>query len=348
MRPESESVIGVGIANDRQLEQPFGHGNGHGNGDGNGNGGEDDGGGENEAMRYAWADIYTIELPAGHRFPMEKYRRCRELLLAEGTIRPSQLLEPRLCPREDLERVHTPEYVSRVFEGRLGRDQIRALGFPWSEALVRRSRCSVAGTVDAARRALEDGGGGNFAGGTHHAYPDRCEGFCVFNDVAVAVRTLRAEGRARRFAVVDCDVHQGNGTAFIFRDDPDVFTLSLHARNNWPYHKERSSLDIELDDGTGDEQYLTLLERALGEVERFGSELVFYVAGVDPLAGDRLGRLALTLDGLRSRDRLVLGRAHATGTPIAISFGGGYSESIDDVVEAHANTYRVAESLFPG
>ena len=213
---------------------------------------------------------------------------------------------------------------------------------------MRRSRCSVRGTIEVARRALRDGAAGNFAGGTHHAFADHGEGFCVFNDVAVAIRALQAEGLARRAAVIDLDVHQGNGTAAIFREDSDVFTLSLHGKNNWPFHKETSTLDLELDDGTSDAEYLAVLERSLGEIGAFAPEIAFFVAGVDPLATDRLGRLSLTLEGLRRRDEMVFQWARDSNLPIATCLGGGYSEDIEVIVEAHANTYRVAESLFPG
>lgn len=300
-------------------------------------------------MNYSYSGLYTLELPPDHRFPMEKYRRTRDLLLAEGTLRREQIGEPEPCPRETLELVHQADYLDRVLEGKLSRDELRRIGFPWSEALVRRSRTSVAGTIAAAREALLRGAGGNFAGGTHHAHTGRGEGFCIFNDVAVAIRKLRAEGAVRRAAVIDCDVHQGNGTAAIFRGDPDVFTFSMHGRNNWPFLKETSTLDIALEDGTGDGLYLELLEEALERIfTGFRPEVAFYVAGVDPLATDRLGRLALTHRGLRERDRLVLSRARAAGVGVAICFGGGYAEPLEDIVEAHANTFRVAEALFPG
>jgi len=299
-------------------------------------------------LNYAYADIYTFELPAGHRFPIEKYRLCRERLIAEGTVEAGQLVVPELCPREVLEGVHHPDYVDRTFEGRLSRIEIRRLGFPWSETLVRRSLCSVAGTIQAAEYALREGAGGNFAGGTHHAYPDHGEGFCVFNDIAVAARHLQMRGLVERVAVVDCDVHQGNGTAFIFREDSRVFTLSLHGKNNYPFEKEQSTLDVELEDGVGDEEYLDHLEDALEEVFRFHPQIVFYLAGVDTLKNDRFGKLSMTLDGLKERDRLVLSEARKRDLPVAIAFGGGYAELLEDVVEAHANTYRIAESLFPG
>jgi acetoin utilization deacetylase AcuC-like enzyme len=299
-------------------------------------------------LRYAYADIYTIPLPAGHRFPIEKYRLVRERLIGEGTIHGRQLHAPAPCPRELLEGAHTAEWVARVFEGRLERNEIRRIGFPWSPELVMRSRVSVAGTLWAAEAALVDGCGGNFAGGTHHAYADHGEGFCIFNDVAVAIRALLGGERVERVAVVDLDVHQGNGTANIFRDDARIFTASIHGRNNWPFEKERSRLDIELEDGTGDLAYLEALDRLLDATFRFGPELIFFVAGVDPLATDRLGRLSLSLDGLRERDTIVLGRARQRSIPVAISFGGGYSDAMETIVEAHANTFRIAEALFPG
>ncbi len=299
-------------------------------------------------MKYTYADIFRIDLPEGHRFPMDKYPLVRERLTREGTIDDSQFLEPELCPREDLERVHAAGYVERVFNGTLDAREMKAIGFPWSPSLVRRSRCSVAGTIAAAEWALREGAAGNLAGGTHHAMADRGEGFCLFNDVAVAIGSVRNRGFVRRVAVVDCDVHQGNGTASIFLTDEDVFTLSLHGRHNWPFEKSRSTLDVEFDDGTGDTEYLEALERALGDVAAFRPELIFYVAGVDPLATDRLGRLSLTVEGLRCRDEMVYTWAKDLSVPIATSLGGGYSTDIDDIVEAHANTYRVAEMLFPG
>lgn len=297
-------------------------------------------------MKYAYADIYTIELPSGHRFPMEKYRRTRELLLAEGTITPSQLLPPILCDRETICRAHGEEYIDKVFKGEFDRSDELRLGFPWSPALVTRSRASVGGTLQAARHALTSGGGGNFAGGTHHAYADHGEGFCVFNDVAIAIRQLQFEELIGTAAVVDCDVHQGNGTASIFHGDSHIFTLSLHGKNNFPFDKEESTLDVELDDGTSDDEYLQALEPALKQVELFRPDIVFYNAGVDPLEQDQLGRLALTIEGLKQRDALVLSWAASHDLPIAICFGGGYAKEIKDIVESHANTFRLAEALF--
>ncbi|MEM7230691.1 MAG: histone deacetylase [Planctomycetota bacterium] len=298
-------------------------------------------------MKSFYSDVYTFPLPERHRFPIAKYRRLRERIVDLG-VSASQLSTPEPCSRERLERVHDPRYIDRIFSGELDDKEQRALGFPWSETLVFRSRCSVAVTVAAADVALREGAGGNLAGGTHHAYPDRAEGFCVFNDVAVATRDLLATQRVERVAVLDCDVHQGNGTAFIFREDPNVFTVSLHGRKNWPFEKEMSDLDIEFDDGTEDAEYLKALEGALDAVFRFRPEIVFFVAGVDTLKEDRLGRLSLSADGLRERDSRILGAARTRGVPVAISLAGGYAEPIERTIEAHATTFEIAESLFPG
>lgn len=303
---------------------------------------------DHDGARYAYVDVHAVPLPPGHRFPMEKYRRAREILLAEGTLRPTQLSVPSLCPRETLERVHRTDYVDRVLRGDLDAAEVRRIGFPWSPALVRRSRSSVGGTLAAARSALREGIGGSFAGGTHHAYAERGEGFCLFNDVAVTTRELQASGLARRVAIVDCDVHQGNGTAAIFRGDASVFTLSLHGRNNWPFEKETSSMDIALEDGCGDDEYLGRLAEGLDAVLAFGPDLILYIAGVDVLESDRLGRLSLSRAGLVRREEAVLSLAHAQGTPIAVVFGGGYSEDVDAVADAHAEVIRVAEGLFTG
>lgn len=297
-------------------------------------------------MHCAYSDTYTIDLPPGHRFPMAKYRRTREQLVSEGNLVPSELLAPAPCSTEDLRRVHTQEYVDKIFAGTLTKKEERRLGFPWSPSLLRRSRASVAGTIYAAGQALDDGIAGNLAGGTHHAYADHGEGFCVFNDIAVAIRHLQAAGAIRTAAVVDCDVHQGNGTAHIFCDDPTVFTLSLHGENNWPFDKETSSLDVALADGAGDDEYLVALDSSLEHVGDFYPELVFYIAGVDPFEHDQLGRLALTIEGLRERDRRVFSWARRRALPVAICLGGGYAENINDIVEAHANTYRAAAEIF--
>ncbi|MEL7061997.1 MAG: histone deacetylase, partial [Acidobacteriota bacterium] len=250
-------------------------------------------------------------------------------------------------------RVHERRYVERVCRGELSAREVRRLGFPWSEALVERSRRSVGATMAAARAALSDGAAANLAGGTHHAFADRGEGFCVFNDAAVAARALQQEelapaagGRAPgRVAIVDCDVHQGDGTARIFRDDVSVFTLSLHGRRNYPFRKETSDLDVAFDDDTEDPRYLEALDGALDRTFLTRPELVIYLAGADPFRGDRLGRLALTKDGLAERDRRVFERCAAGSVPVAVAMAGGYATDVEDIVEIHERTVRLAVEL---
>ena len=278
---------------------------------------------------------------------MEKYRLLRELLLERGVLAPSRLRASEPISREDLERVHTPRYLDALWTGTLSEAEIRRLGFPWSEALLLRSRASVGGTVSAARAALEDGISGNLAGGTHHAFPDHSEGYCVFNDIAVAIRVLQAERRIQRAVVVDLDVHQGNGTAAVFEGDDSVFTFSIHGEHNFPFRKQRSSRDVGLPDGVDDRAYLDVLATHLPEVlEAAGADLLFYQAGVDPLAEDALGRLSLTHAGMRERDRLVLEAAWHRGLPLVLTLGGGYAKPITATLEAHLGTYETALSVF--
>jgi len=297
---------------------------------------------------YAFSsDHYVIDLPANHRFPIQKYRRIRERLLAEGTLRADELLEPTLADPRDICRVHTKDYWEQLSRGTLPAAAIRRLGLPWSESLVRRSRASVQGTLSAARIALREAVAANLAGGTHHAFPDRGEGYCVLNDIAVAIRTLQHDAWVQRMAIVDCDVHQGNGTAAIFANEPDVFTFSIHGDHNYPFRKVPGTLDIALPDGTGDDDYLRALEPAVSRLlAEFRPGLVFYLAGADPHEGDRLGRLRLTHQGLRRRDELVLRACRDAAVPVAIALGGGYGQDLDDTVEAHCNTIRAARALF--
>lgn len=300
-------------------------------------------------MKAFYTDHFVLPLPEGHRFPMAKYSLLREGVMRAGIVAPEDLREPDAATDEQLALAHDADYVARAASGRLDRHEIRRIGFPWSEAMVERSRRSAGATIAAARAALEPAGrkgGGvavNLAGGTHHAMPDRGEGYCVWNDSAVAARLLLREGRIRRALVIDCDVHQGNGTAAIFRDDPSVFTFSIHNRNNFPFHKETSDLDLELSDGTGDEEYLRLLEegldRALGVAR---ADLAFYVSGADPHERDRLGRLAMTFEGLAERDRMVLAKCREAGLPVAVSMAGGYGREIAETVSIHARTVALA------
>lgn len=294
-------------------------------------------------MRVCYSDRYMVPLVSTHPFPMPKYKMARDRLLAEGSITHWHLIEPQPAADEDILLVHTEEYWRRCRGGELTRQEVRRIGFPWSEGLVRRSRAAVQGTIVAARNALRDGVASNLAGGTHHAYPDHGEGYCVLNDIAIATRVLQRDGLAERVAVIDCDVHQGNGTAAIFHDDPTVFTFSMHGEKNFPARKERSDLDLHLPDGLDDDAYLALLrEHVPALLDRFRPDFVFYQAGVDPFRGDRLGRLKLTLDGLRRRDEFVLAACRERNLPVATTMGGGYAKQIEDTVEAHCNTVRTA------
>ncbi len=298
-------------------------------------------------MRVFHSDRFVVPLPPGHRFPMEKYRLLRELLLARGTLQPSQLVESTPVERVHLERVHTPRYLDALWHGTLTEAEVRRLGFPWSPGLLERSRAAVGGTLAAAHQALANGVSGNLAGGTHHGFADHGEGYCVFNDIAVAIRALQAERRIQRAVVVDLDVHQGNGTASIFEGDDSVFTFSLHGEHNFPFRKQRSSRDVGLPDGTGDSAYLDVLATHLPEVlEASGADILFYQAGVDPLAEDALGRLSLTHAGMRERDRLVLEAAWHRGLPLVLTLGGGYAKPITATLEAHVGTYQTALAVF--
>ena len=259
----------------------------------------------------------------------------RAPLAADGVYR----LEPApLADAATIELAHDPAYAASILYGTAGERMMRRIGFPWSPELVRRTLASVGGTLGASRDAMATGFGGNLAGGTHHAFRGEGSGFCVFNDLAVAILALRRDGLTARAAVIDLDVHQGDGTAAIFEDDAAVLTLSMHGANNFPFRKQRSRIDIALADGAGDAEYLRRLEEVLPDVIAFRPDVVFYQAGVDALAGDRLGRLALTVDGLRQRDRLVLGISR--GIPLVITLGGGYAQPIERTAEAHANTFR--------
>lgn len=296
-----------------------------------------------------YADHFVLPLPEGHRFPMAKYARLRERVLAEGILSPSELRVPEAATDEQLELVHTAEYVRRVAQGELTTAEQRRIGFPWSPAMVERSRRSVGGTIGACRHALADGISVNLAGGTHHAFADAGAGFCVFNDAAVAARVAQRNFGASRVIIVDCDVHQGNGTARIFRDDASVFTMSLHGGRNYPFEKETSDLDVPLDDGCGDEEYLAALARALESAHAaFDADLAIYLAGADPFEGDRYGRLRLSRAGLEERDRMVLDSCRRRGIPVAIAMSGGYAREIDDIVAIHASTVRTAASHTAG
>jgi acetoin utilization deacetylase AcuC-like enzyme len=293
---------------------------------------------------HAWSSAkYSFPLPEGHRFPIAKYALLRETVIAEGIVAPENLHDPARVSREDLLLVHTADYVDRFTGGDLDADEERRLGFPWSPALVERSYRAAGGTREAAAFAVEHGVAMNLAGGTHHAFPSHGEGFCVFNDTAIAIRALQRDGRIRRALVVDLDVHQGNGTHAVFAGDDTVFTFSMHGGKNYPFHKVAGCLDVELNDGTGDDDYLELLHRSLPDaIVAARADLVVYLAGADPHEGDRLGRLALTFDGLARRDAIVLQQSREVGLPVVITIAGGYGRNIEDTVRVHARTAQIA------
>ena len=284
---------------------------------------------------------WDYPLPPGHRFPVTKYTLLKERVVSQGVV--SAVHEPDAATDEALRRVHDATYLDAMRRGTLDEAAIRRLGFPWSAALVERASRAVGGTLAAARHALVHGIAMNLAGGTHHAFAAHGEGFCVFNDVAVAIGALRAERLISRAAVIDLDVHQGNGTHAIFSADDETYTFSMHGAKNFPFRKVPGTLDIELDDRTTDGPYLELLADALPRVLRDArADIVFYLAGADPHEGDALGRLALTFDGLRRRDRMVIEQCREIGLPVAVVVAGGYGKNIDDTVEIHLNTAKIA------
>jgi len=293
--------------------------------------------------RLFYCDQYAIPLPDGHKFPMAKYRMLRDLLVSDSCFRfeAAPFADPEI-----IELAHDPAYVRDFLKGALTEAAIRRIGFPWSQALVQRTLASVGGTLSATCDAFDSGWGGSLAGGTHHAFRAEGSGFCVFNDIAVAIQWLRAKGRVQRAAVIDLDVHQGDGTAQIFEGDPNVFTLSVHAKSNFPFRKQRSKIDVEFEDGTRDPEYLNALEAVLPRVFAFQPQIIFYQSVVDPLTSDTLGRLALTQAGLQDRDRFVIAATQSYGVPIVITLGGGYSRPIELTAEAHANTFRTASEIF--
>lgn len=293
-----------------------------------------------------WAsDHHTFALPEHHPFPLAKYTRVRERLLAERVIEPQWLTRSEPAPEAWLHLAHDTTYVARTLRGEWSTEEVRRLGLPWSPELVTRARAALAGTVHAARAAREHGVAGNLAGGTHHAFPSRGEAYCLFNDIAVAVALLRREGGARRPFVLDLDVHQGNGTAACFADDPATFTFSMHARHNYPLRKERSSRDVELEDAADDAAVLAALDAHVpAALDAHAPDFVFYQAGVDALATDRLGRLRMTHAGLAERDRRVFAWLEERGLPVCVTLGGGYSRPLDDTIEAHVQVWRAARA----
>jgi acetoin utilization deacetylase AcuC-like enzyme len=294
-------------------------------------------------MKCAFHSAYQAALPPGHPFPMSKYPLLKEQLLREGIISPAEIIEPESLPAHIMGAVHTAEYLRKLQTSGLSTAETRRLGMPWSEELWVRSRVAAGGTLLAARTALKDGMAANLAGGTHHAFADHGEGFCVINDVAIAICRLRETGLMERATIIDLDVHQGNGTAAIFEADDDVFTFSMHGERNYPLAKMRSSLDVPLNDGTGDSEYLDALDRHLPAVlDHAAPELVFYVAGVDVAAGDRYGKLALSDEGIRQRDRMVIEAVRGRDVPLVVVLAGGYAPTRARTAELHAHVFREA------
>ena len=293
-------------------------------------------------MVVYYCDHIDMGLPPEHRFPARKYKLLREFLQRDSrfSFRPAPL-----ATRDQLALAHSPDYVDKFLNGALDPAAVRRIGFPWSPQLVQRTLASAGGTLAATRTALEAGCSGALAGGTHHAFYAEGSGFCVFNDIAVAIAHLRAETALSRFAVIDLDVHQGDGTAQIFAADPNVFTLSLHGRNNFPFRKQQSTIDVALADATADAEYLEALDTVLPKVVSFQPDFVFYQAGVDPLKEDTLGKLHLTQAGLAARDRRVFQAVKAHGAPLVITIGGGYADPIELTAAAHAQTYTLAAGI---
>lgn len=299
------------------------------------------------SLKIAYDPVYAHPLPEGHRFPMLKYELIPGQLIREGTISERSLFSPSPCPDEVLLRTHSASYLQKLKSGGLTEQEERRIGFPKSAQLVEREIRIVQGTIDCALYALEYGVALNVAGGTHHAFADRGEGFCLLNDFAVAANELLYRGLAQRIIIIDLDVHQGNGTAAIFEDNPKVFTFSMHGAHNYPFHKERSSLDVPLRDGTDDFLYLSLLRKHLDLVfDSFQPDFAFYLSGVDVLSSDKFGKLKLTMEGCRKRDEIVFSSLQQRGIACAVAMGGGYSPDLRTIVEAHCNTFRTAKEVY--
>ncbi|HSJ67136.1 MAG TPA: histone deacetylase [Anditalea sp.] len=298
-------------------------------------------------LKIAWSPIYAHPLPAGHRFPMDKYNLLPEQLIYEGTIKKDNLFEPKEVSDIWITNTHDSIYFTKLKTLQLSKSEIRKTGFPLSEHLVNREIHIMAGSIQSCIYALEYSISLNIAGGTHHAFTDRGEGFCLLNDIAISANYLLENKLANKILVIDLDVHQGNGTAEIFKDREEVFTLSIHGANNYPLHKEVSDLDIPLSDGTDDSLYIRILQDNLEPlIEKFCPDFIIYQSGVDVLATDKLGRLNLSIQGCRERDKIVLDLAYKNRIPIMCCMGGGYSEKISHIIDAHANTFRLAQDIF--
>ena len=298
-------------------------------------------------LKIAYHPIYKYSLPKGHRFPMEKYELLPQQLLHEGTCENENFFEPKMPSEEDILAVHTKEYFESLLNLTIDKRAARKIGFPLSEALIDRELRIVQGTIEGCEYALKYGIAMNIAGGTHHAYTDRGEGFCMLNDQAIAARYLQNKDLAKKILIVDLDVHQGNGTAEIFENDESVFTFSMHGEGNYPFKKEKSDLDIAVPDGSGDEVYLQKLKETLPKlIEEQKPDFIFYLSGVDILETDKLGRLNCTVEGCKERDRYVLQMCKDLNIPVQVSMGGGYSPEIKIIIEAHSNTFRLAQEIY--
>lgn len=298
-------------------------------------------------MKIAFHPLFSYPLPKGHRFPMEKYELLPKQLLHEGTCKAEDFFEPSMPSKEDVLAVHTEEYYNSLINLSLDRRAARKIGFPLSEEFIKREQLIAQGTIDGSEYALKYGISLNIAGGTHHAYTDHGEGFCMLHDQAIAARYLQKKGLAKKILIVDLDVHQGNGTAEIFQNDDSVFTFSMHGAGNYPFKKEKSDLDIAVADGSGDEVYLRILKNILPRViDEQRPDFIFYLSGVDILESDKLGRLNCTINGCKERDRYVLQMCKDLKIPLQVSMGGGYSPDIKTIIEAHANTFRLAQEIY--
>ncbi len=297
-------------------------------------------------MKVFYSDQFDLALPPGHRFPGRKYGMLRRALLDEGVLGSAQLHPSPSASREELLRAHDGDYIDAIEDGSIDPSAMRRIGFPWSPHIPRRANATMGGAIAAARHALNDGIAGQLAGGTHHAHRAFGSGYCVFNDFAVAGLTMLDEGLVDRIAIIDLDVHQGDGNAAILASDPRIFIFSIHGEKNFPFRKVPSDLDIALPDGVQDEAYLDALTEHLPSVWAFNPDLILFQAGVDPLAVDKLGRMALTHEGLMARDKMVLSQAKARGIPVSMAIGGGYADPISATVTAYVNTYRVAADLY--
>jgi acetoin utilization deacetylase AcuC-like enzyme len=300
-------------------------------------------------MKVFYSDHFVLPLPEGHRFPMVKYSMLRERVAQDGICSQGELRTPRAVTDQEILRAHGSGYLKRVVSGTLTQKEVRRIGFPWSQKMVERSRRASGGTLSACLAALDEGFAANLAGGTHHAFSNRGEGYCVFNDSAIAARAIQAAGLAERVVVIDTDVHQGNGTAAILTGDPTVFTFSIHGAKNFPFNKEESDLDAPLPDGAGDTEFLATLERGLqAALDAADADLAIYLAGADPFEGDRLGRLSVTKSGLAERDRIVLETCRERAIPVAVTMAGGYAREVQDTVDVHFQSIRRAAELLEG